>query len=63
MKRGARFLVICLFASSALWAQSGQNSGHSAPQGQSGQRGEPAAPWSPAGAARRGIRPSHLHHH
>jgi hypothetical protein len=41
MKRGARFLVICLFASSALWAQSGQNSSQSAPQGQSGQQNEP----------------------
>jgi hypothetical protein len=40
MKRSAWFLVICLFASLTLWAQSGQNSSQSAPQGQSDQQNE-----------------------
>jgi len=40
MKWGARHLVIGLLASLAIWAQAGQNSNPSNPQGQSGEQNE-----------------------
>jgi len=40
MQGSARHLVICVLASLAMWAQAGQNSNSSGPQGQSSQPNE-----------------------